>query len=183
LVQVYAPVLTYMREVNLMKTSSTRYWPSLILIVSLLVIVHAQAKGQREVPHYIAVEARGCLENGTLRVFGASSLPAGSMIGLKVSAFDEDAWKDYSDEIYVAVDLKGIFSAEIPPKAGRHFARNLLVVADFTTFRPKQPAEVLQVVGEKGEHLGNFDNNPQLFQLSGRYYGLETIARVVACGH
>jgi hypothetical protein len=130
--------------------------------------------------YYIAVKARTC-EQDLVKFDGASNLPAGAVMGFRVSDFDEDAWKDYTDEVYVPVSEKGFFEGRIQPKKGMRFRRNLILVADFTTFRPQQLASVLLVVGKKGQNLGGI-NNPQLFQVSGWYYGLEAFDRTLGCG-
>jgi hypothetical protein len=123
-----------------------------------------------------------------VRFNGASNLPAGANILVTVTDFDNDAWKDYSDGVCVQVAQSGFFSGEIHPKLGIKFRRNLILRASFATNVCKQPASVLRIVGPKGEHLGEKDaplgelaglsRNPQLYQASGWYYGLETIARI-----
>jgi len=113
-----------------------------------------------------------------------------------VTDFDFDAWKDYSDEVYVPVSEQGFFAGEIQPKKGMRFHRNLLLQAYFAPFRPRQPDSVLKEIGKKGEKLAQVADlplkvsanlerpatNPQLTQWSGDIYGLWTIARVPSCG-
>ncbi len=130
--------------------------------------------------YYIAIRARTC-EPEAIRFDGASNLPQRAMIGLKVSEDYEDAWKDYSDFVNVPVAANGFFEGEIPPKKGTKFHRNLLLIADFTTYEPQQPKDVLDIVGKKGRKLGGLEN-PQAHQLSGEYYILQTIDRVPSCG-
>jgi hypothetical protein len=104
------------------------------------------------------------------------------MIWISIVDFYHDAWKDYSNEVFLPVDEKGFFDGQIQPKKGVVFHRNLILLAEFTTYRPKQPASVLKIVGRKGQELGDLLTNPQIYQVSGPYYVLETIARVPSCG-
>ena len=70
--------------------------------------------------------------------------------------------------------LKGFFEGEVPPKKGISFQRSLILVANFTTYVPKQPQSVLQVVEKIGEKLGGLEN-PQVHYLSGDYQILQAI--------
>ena len=158
-----------------------------LAVVSTMIIVSLQADPappSRPLPaptYYIAIEARTC-EPDEVRFHGASNLPSGARVGLTVSDFDEDAWKHYSDEVFTSVDENGFLDGKIQPKAGMRFHRNLILIAEFTTFRPEQPTSVLRIVGEKGQNLGKVLENAQVGQVSGPYYILETIARVPWCG-
>ncbi len=130
--------------------------------------------------YYLVVEARTCTPNeATFR--GASNLPAGAILTLSVDDFDEDAWKEYSNDTLATVSDDGFFEGRVAPMKGVSFRRNLLLSAVFTPLRPKQASSVLQIVGAKGNHLGGLDN-PQVGQMSGENYYLETIARVPFCG-
>ncbi len=139
--------------------------------------------------YYIAVEGQNYDPDGDLvRFRGASNLPAGSNILITIEDFDHDAWKDYSDRLCVAVEQDGFFNGQIPPKREMRFRNGLVLRANFQTNLCQQPADVIRIVGSKGEHLGEKDapfgelagvsRNPQLYQVSGPYYGLETIARI-----
>jgi len=107
---------------------------------------------------------------------------------LSVSDFDDDGWKDYSGSLCVALTKDGFFEGEIRPREGMRFKKNLILRANFQTNLCQQPASVRPIVGQKGEHLGERDaplgelaglsRNPQLYQISGSYYGLEAIARL-----
>jgi hypothetical protein len=144
--------------------------------------------------YYIAARVNDCEPDPNYVAFrGASNLPPGALISAIVTGFEFDAWKDYSDEVVVPVNEQGFFAGEIQPKQGLRLGRNLILRVNFETYRTKQPTSVLEVVGKKGERLGGVENvpiidimghsqNPQLFQVSGWYYGLETIARVPHCG-
>ena len=139
--------------------------------------------------YYIVVWGQNWSPDGSLvRFRGASNLPPEANIMLSVSDFDHDAWKDYSSDVCVALRKEGFFDGEIRSKEGMRFRKNLILRANFQTNLCRQPAGVLRVVGQKGEHLGEKDapfgelagvsRNPQLYQVSGWYYGLETIARL-----
>jgi hypothetical protein len=162
------------------------YWGPLLWTIAVsagALLQAAQAPLRRPLPaptYYIAVEARTC-QKDLIEFSGASNLPRGAVIGFGVSDFDVDAWKDYSDEVYASVDEKGFFDGKIQPKKGMTFHRDLILVATFTTYRPRQLASVLRIVGKKGQNLGGI-NNPQVGQVSGPFYYLETIARVPFCG-
>jgi len=144
--------------------------------------------------YYIAAEVNDCEPNPNYVAFrGASNLPPGAIISAVVTDFDFDAWKDYSERVFVPVTDQGFFSGKILPKDGMGFRHNLILRLVFGPIYAKQPASVLAVVGRKGENLGGVEpspiediagrsENPQLFQTSGWYYGLETIARVPHCG-
>jgi hypothetical protein len=166
----------------------------------LIVLVFAQAASGQEPPknairtffaasYYVVARGQNWSPYGDLvRFNGASNLPAGANILVTVADFDHDAWKDYSDAVCVPVAKNGFFSGEIHPKLGMKFHTNLILRASFATNVCKQSASVLRIVGPKGEHLGEKDapfgelvgvsRNPQLYQASGWYYGLETIARI-----
>ena len=137
---------------------------------------------------YIAFHARRT-EPDLISFRGASNLPAGAQIAIGATDFNDAAWKDYSDCICAPVNEQGFLKGEIRPKKGMKFRQNLVLRADFATNLCDQPASVLRIVGKKGqslagvgdaplEELGGLSDNPQLYQVSGWYYGLETIARV-----
>jgi len=170
------------------------------LLAALAVVAAASGAGQhpaekpRAAPtYYVVAEAKDCEPDPYYVEFrGASNLPPGSLISATVTDFYQYAWKDYSDEVYVPANSQGYFSGRISPKKGMQFRGNLILRVIFATYGSTQPASVLAIVGKKGENLGGVDShpigdimgrsqNPQLFQVSGWYYGLETIARV-SCG-
>ena len=161
--------------------------------ISILWVLILTDVGSRQVPvqkppqeplpaptYYLAAEARTCSKE-QITVHGVSNLPSGSVIVLTVSEFYQDGWKDYSDEVFASVKENGFFDARIHPTNSATFRRNLIVVATFTTFHPRQPEKVLRIVGKKGQNLGSLEN-PQLGRLSGEHYYLRAIARVPFCG-
>jgi hypothetical protein len=166
------------------------------LIVAAVVSLRSQAQSRKALSatgYYIAAYVNDCEPDPNYVEFrGTSNLPPGALITATVAEFDLDAWKDYGDEIVVSIDERGFFTGKIQPKKGMRLRRNLVLRIDFMSYRPVQPASVLAVVGRRGERLagqnvavedaGTRSKNPQLFQVSGPYYGLETIARVPNCG-
>lgn len=119
------------------------------LIVSLLVVCFSAQTTlipPRQVlsapTYYISVSARTC-EPDQVNFNGASNLPTGAVIVLKVSAPYQDGWQDYSDDVYIPVGQDGFLEGGIHPKKGMSFHRNLILIADFTTYRPKQPQRAL----------------------------------------
>jgi hypothetical protein len=162
---------------------------SLILVVFTATLVAAgttkTASGPASTPlpaptYYIAIRVRTC-EPKAVKFDGASNLPQGAMVALKVGKPYEDALKDYSDDVYVPVDSEGFFQGEVPPKKGISFQRSLILIANFTTYVPKQPQSVLQAVGKIGEKLGGLEN-PQVHFLSGNYQILQAIDMTPNCG-
>jgi hypothetical protein len=173
-------------------------WISVASFVLATGMVASQTnpKQHRTLPaptYYIAAEGQLWDEN-TVRVRGASNLPIGANISIQVAEFTGDGWKDYSESLCVTLTGDGLFKGEVRPKPGMKFRRNLIVWAAFATNLCKQPSTVLKVVGKKGQYLGNdnYDNvidvsmtqtkgmlnNPQLFQTSGWFFGLEAINRL-----
>lgn len=144
--------------------------------------------------YYIAIMAQHSYDT-VIRVRGASNLPPGTKVLLQVVAMNDQAYKTYSQDICVAVDEKGLFEQEVGLSAGNLWRRDLLVNAIFLPNECKQNAHVLQILGSHGQYLGH-DNrpvtmnevemgitpgmaaNPQLFQVSGWYFGISALARV-----
>ncbi len=126
--------------------------------------------------YYIAARVRDH-GPGWAEILGVTNLPKGSMVTARIADFYQDGWKDYSVEFPTAVNGEGFFRVTVHPKEGLSFQRNLVAIVDFMPYRPVQPAEVLSVVGERGQLLGDFDN-PQMLTVSGNNHVLETIARM-----
>ncbi len=145
--------------------------------------------------YYIAVDATREYE-GVIRVRGASNLPVGSKIGVEVEELvPEDGRKPLSTLTCAAVDQKGLFRAELQVAKDVYQKKGLIVDAIFLTNQCTQDPEVIRVVGHHGELLGNdgrpvtmeeveqgetpgMRENPQLFQMSGWYFGIGAIARL-----
>ena len=145
--------------------------------------------------YYIAVDAKREYE-GVIRVCGASNLPVGAKIGLEVEELvPENGRKPLSTLTCAKVDQKGMFHAELQVSKDIYQKKGLIVDAIFLTNQCVQDPEVVRVVGHHGELLGNdsrpvtmeeveqgetpgMRENPQLFQMSGWYFGIGAIARL-----
>ena len=145
--------------------------------------------------YYVAVNATREYE-GTIRVRGASNLPVGAKIGLVVEELvPENGRKPLSTMVCAATDQRGMFAAELKITKEVYQKKDLIVDATFLTNQCIQDQAVIKVVGHHGELLGNdgrpvaleevergmtpgMRNNPQLFQDSGWYFGIGTIARL-----
>ncbi len=144
--------------------------------------------------YYIAASAQ--LDVGNIvQMRGASNLPPGASIALDIVAPNGAGWTEYSKTVCVTTSEEGLFNQEINVLSGLPNRSDLFVRATFLTNTCNQSAQVLQVVGRHGEFLGNdahhptmqevemawthgMAKNPQLFQVSGSYFGIATFARV-----
>lgn len=154
-----------------------------------------QQAGKLSAPgYYISVQAT--LSYGdVIRVRGASNLPVGSSIELKVEKINGGPWQDYSKSVCVMVNTKGLFDQDVRLLPNTTYRSDLFIAANFSTNgRCKQNPAVLQIVGSHGERLGNdksvsmeavergettgMTDNPQLYQVSGWYFGLQSIAKI-----
>jgi hypothetical protein len=144
--------------------------------------------------YYIAASAQ--LEYGsTVRVRGISNLPPGAVLSLEVFPPAGIVWTDGGRPVCVPIDGNGLFKQEIAVPARLPRPNGLYVRATFQANLCNQHAQVLQIVGRHGEFLGNDDHhvtmeevengwthgmnkNPQLFQVSGWYFGISDIAQV-----
>ncbi len=162
-----------------------RFESSLILCIAIFASAQAQERPTNTLSaptYYLAVAAKKC-EANRITVRGVTNLPYASMITLQVDEpTHQDAWKKLSEEVYVAVDHAGFFEATITPVQGVRFHRASILSATFATYRPKQTAEVLKIVGKKGENLGDLLQNPQLHQVSGPHLILSAVAVMPGCG-
>ncbi len=145
--------------------------------------------------YYIAVLAQREYE-GAIRVRGASNLPAGAKIWLEVDEIaGQDGWNARSAQVCAVVGQNGLFGSELQVTKEAYQKPLLILRAAFLTNACSQDQKVLQVVGRRGEYLGNDAHpvtmhevemgmtpgmlqNPQLFQVSGWYFGIAAIARV-----
>lgn len=141
--------------------------------------------------YYIVIDGR-LRDSGTIVVRGALSLPPGS----EVSTQAGDGTKFVTERKCATVGEDGLFSQELHPSNGGTFkwSPQLSIDATFLTTGCRQPIKVLQIVGKHGQYLGNdnydnkidihvqmtpgMDKNPQLFQVSGWFFGLTTSVRV-----
>ncbi|HEX5424343.1 MAG TPA: hypothetical protein VFW94_12395 [Candidatus Acidoferrales bacterium] len=145
--------------------------------------------------YYMAISGK-VVDEHHLQFRGASDLPVGARISVAATTFSGFGWMDQSTSVCVPVDQRGGFVGLIgsyPNRAfweGTKYGDTLLLRADFQTrLCGPQPANVLRALGKKGEGLANvaggdvtelvgLSDNPQLYQVSGWYYGIQTIARV-----
>jgi len=158
-----------------------------IILCACISLAIASAAAQEAVPlkltaptYFISVRAHTC-DPDEVRFSGASNLPAGAKLEIKVSDAYRDAWQDYSDYVYVALGPSGFFDGVVHPKKGMTFHRNLALLAIFTTYSASQSSSVLTILGHRGENLGGL-RNPQVYQISGQYFLLQSIDRVPFCG-
>jgi len=145
--------------------------------------------------YYIAVSA--VRENeGVIKVHGATNLPVDSKIDLVVEDLvPENGRKALNSLTCAAVDQRGLFSGELHITKEAYQKKDLIVDAIFLTNECPQEQKVLQIVGVHGEYLGNdtpratmeqvekgmtrgMADNPQIFQISGWYFGVASIARL-----
>ena len=144
--------------------------------------------------YYIAVDATRDYE-GVIAVRGASNLPVGAKIALEVEGAVPVNSRGLPIPTCVAVDQRGLFRAELQITKEAYQKKDLIVDAIFLTNQCVQDQEVIRVVGHHGELLGNdgrpvtmeevergetpgMQENPELFQVSGWYFGIAAIARV-----
>ena len=115
----------------------------------------------RAVGYYLAVRAE--LDGrGVVNVFGASNLPAGSILWISVYDFIGEGSSVLNDEADVPVGSDGLFRVAVRAKSRRSFKRNYICSVTFVPTYPQQPAEALEIVGKTGEHLGDPFKNPQI---------------------
>ena len=129
--------------------------------------------------YYISAQADHC-DGHSVRVWGASNLPPGSKlkikIGERVGVF---GMAPTSNSFAAAVDDSGFFHVEVVANESRRFRPGQLVNLYFAPW--EQPANVVRVVGERGQYLGGL-RNPQVGQLSGNTFALATDVEVGDCG-
>jgi hypothetical protein len=167
-----------------------------VVFLTSVDVARTQSRKALSAPtYYLAIKA-DLEDSDTIRVRGATNLPAGAKIAVGVGELIGDfGLKPYSDGACATVNDKGLFELELHTKSGMKFRRNLNAGADFSVNGAcKQPPSVLAVVGKKGQHLGNdnYDDaadttmaetpgmfeNPQLYQSSGWHFGLGVNVRV-----
>lgn len=171
-----------------------------ILALGIAACALSEAAGTQGTPrlsaptYYIAVSAQ--LDVGDIvHLRGATNLPAGASVALQIVAPNGGGWKEYSKVACVVTSEGGLFDQDLDIPVGLPHRTDLFARATFLTNACKQSVRVLQVVGGQGEFLGNdahrptmhevemaftpgMAKNPQLFQVSGPYFGIEAFARV-----
>lgn len=128
--------------------------------------------------YYIAARVTYDGRPGELHVLGASNLPAGASVSLFVSRFMGEGSSTINESATAVVGKEGLFEATLHPTKGNKFEHNLVCDIVFATLTdPPQPPSVLQVVGNRGEHLG-FPKNPQVTVMSGENFTLSELVHV-----
>lgn len=128
--------------------------------------------------YYIAARASYDGRPGELHVVGATNLPIGARLNLKVYRHIGEGGNAINGNATATVDKGGFFEATLYPAKGNEFQHNLVCDVVFATLtEPPQPPSVLQVVGVHGENLG-FPKNPQVTVMSGENYSLNELLHV-----
>ena len=91
-----------------------------VLIAAVAASGQAPAKRAPAPTFYLVINARTC-DPDSINISGASNLPAGALIRLQISDFDQDAWEDYSDPVYASLKEGGLFQEVLHPKTGKNF--------------------------------------------------------------
>ncbi len=128
---------------------------------------------------YLALKQGKCWQN-EVEVHGASNLPPGAIIDLRLAEFQGDGWLFHGDAVNAILGPDGYFTARIPLADYAHLPHNLMVLATFGTAYHQQPTDVLHIVGDRGEHLDVL-MNPQAMAVSGFSTILFEISRA-PCG-
>jgi hypothetical protein len=156
---------------------------SLLILVCLLVGgVENTVLGQQgrlwASTYYIAAKVTYDGRPEQLHVVGASNLPIGARLDLKVYSHIGEGGDVISEDATAVVGKRGFFEATLHPLKGNRFEHNLVCDIVFATYTvPAQPPSVLQIVGSHGEHLG-FPKNPQVEVVSGERFLLHDLAHV-----
>lgn len=128
---------------------------------------------------YLALKQGRCSDSA-VELRGASNLPIGAILDLRLADFQGDGWTFYGDAQKAELDADGYFVAKIPLAKDRTLPHNLIATVTFGTNYHKQPANVVRMVGAHGENLDDL-NNPQALSLSGFNTVLFAISRA-PCG-
>lgn len=94
-------------------------------------------------------------------VRGASNLPAGAILTVYLSDYIGEGSHDFNNEVRATVGKDGLFTVTIRPKKGRTMRANLICNITFGPEYPRQPEDVLRIVGRRGQRLGTRATNPQ----------------------
>ena len=128
---------------------------------------------------YLALNQGRC-SDGEVELRGASNLPTGAILDLRLADFQGDAWTFYGDAQKAELDADGYFVAKVTLAKDPTLPHNLIATATFGMNYHKQPANVVRIVGAHGENLDDL-NNPQALSLSGFNTVLFAISRA-PCG-
>lgn len=149
-----------------------------LLAVGVVSAVSAPHRQLWAPTYYIAARATYDGRPGELHVVGATNLPIGAQLNLKVYRYIGEGGNAINENATAIVDKEGFFEATLYPAKGNEFQHNLVCDVVFATrTEPPQPPSVLQVVGSHGENLG-FPKNPQVTVMSGESYSLNELLHV-----
>jgi hypothetical protein len=143
-----------------------RFFSTLSVCAVLFILaVTSQQAASRSAPepmrYYIMAKASLWNEK-SLRIYGASNLPPGSVVEIYISDFLGQGSSILNDEVFATVGADGLFHAEAHAKQNKTFHLSQLCQISFAPNDPRQPRSVVEVVGRLGEHLGRADDNPQI---------------------
>ena len=111
--------------------------------------------------YYLAVSAK--LQSPDLiYIFGATNLPAGSVLLVTINNFIGTRSKRLNRETKAVVGGDGLFKTSVLPIKGTEFRNNEEADIVFDPWYPKQPEIATRVVGKNGECLGDTATNPQI---------------------
>ena len=110
--------------------------------------------------YYIMTKAM-LITDETVSVFGASNLPAGSVLTVHVNDYIGEGSTTLNDEARAVVAKDGLFQVAIHPRNPLKFRTNMVCSVVFEPHDPGQPRAVINVVGPDGQHLGSHETNPE----------------------
>jgi hypothetical protein len=158
----------------------------LCVLLNLVLITDSEAQGRYKKlsapTYYLAAQASTTCDRDHITIRGATNLPPGSrinVIALELKRDSKDYRKPQSEAMQTNVRPDGLFDVRLKPKAG-DFSEYVVVQVTFDA-SVNQPRSVSQVVGRKGEMLGDLDN-PQLGIYSGTHAYLSQGLLVEFCG-
>ncbi len=123
----------------------------------------ASDKGHRAAVRYYITAKTMLITEDTVSVFGASNLPAGSVLILYVYDYIGEGSRIFNEETRVAVGNDGLFETAIHPKGSLKFRTNMVCDVVFGPDYPGQPKNVIEIIGHAGERLGSAATNPQVY--------------------
>lgn len=126
----------------------------------------AKALCRPEIGYYIVAQAR-LIAPDSVYVFGASNLPAGSVLTVSIYDYLGNGSRTFAQH-ETAVGARGLFRITVGPRPNLAFRENML--CDVVFRAAPQPAPVTEAVGRNGQRLGTLGVNPEVGQYSGGQY-------------
>lgn len=152
-----------------------------ILTLTAVVYLEAQSTKILTAPtFYIAASGEYSKFSTTVDVKGASNLPPGSRLSVRLHDFIGYMSTTLSEEGIVVLNKEGFFQVTLKPLPGKQLKENMVCEISFLPQErvpTRQDAAVLKVTGKKGELLG-IDNNPQVGKMSGENYYLQALVAI-----